>query len=248
MELEEHAKSLAKRAKSRVGDTVVAYEVMKWPEGRLKQLVEIGLFRPLPDADEIRCPGCAERHMIVPIRTILPNGEPYSEHLCGKEGLIEIPAFLFKRWQIVIERLIELGYLDEEEDADRTEEPAETEEEDITKTVNSLYLELNLAERTVIVGDRTLTITSDRAWDFLKTLASKRKQQQFVKRVDGDTDWKNARDTLRRCIQSSFGKDVGKILTKRLIRSSKGCYSLDSSVKIKSSASIGIRTTRQKKR
>ncbi len=111
MELEEHAKSLAKRAKSRVGNVIVAYEVKKWPEGRLEQLLKMRVLRSLPDADEIRCPGCTERHMIVPIRTILPNGEPYSEHLCGKEGLIEIPAFLFKRWQIVIEKMIELGYV-----------------------------------------------------------------------------------------------------------------------------------------
>ncbi len=110
MKLEEHAKSLAKRAKSRVGDTVVAYEVMKWPEGRLQQFIEMGLLRPLSDADEIRCPGCTDSCLIVPIRTILPNGEPYSEHLCGKEGLIEIPDFLFKCWQIVIDKMIELGY------------------------------------------------------------------------------------------------------------------------------------------
>ncbi len=116
MKLEEHAKSLAIRAKSRVGDTVVAYEVMKWPEGRLQQFIEMGLLRPLPDADEIRCPGCTDSCMIVPIRTILPNGEPYAEHLCGKEGLVEIPDFLFKCWQIVINKMIELGYYHETQD------------------------------------------------------------------------------------------------------------------------------------
>ncbi|MBW8036665.1 MAG: hypothetical protein FVQ79_13835 [Planctomycetes bacterium] len=103
MELEEHIKSLAKRAKSRVGNVIVAYEVKKWPEGRLEQLLKMRVLRSLPDADEIRCPGCTKRHMIVPIRTILPNGDSYSEHLCSKEGLIPIPEFLFKRWEIVTE-------------------------------------------------------------------------------------------------------------------------------------------------
>lgn len=115
MELEEHASKLAKRVRSRVGDTIVAYEVQRWPEGRLKQFVEIGLLRPLPDADEIRCPGCSKRCLVEPLKTTLPNGEPYAEYLCGKEGLVEIPAFLFQRWEVVKSKLIELGYLQEAE-------------------------------------------------------------------------------------------------------------------------------------
>ena len=243
MDLEEHAKSLAKRAKSRVGNVIVAYEVKKWPEGRLEQLLKMRVLRSLPDADEIRCPGCTERHMIVPIRTILPNGESYSEHLCSKEGLIEIPAFLFKRWQIVIEKMIELGYIKKPEKADETKELSESEEENINKNSNSLYLGLNLAERTVIVGERTYDIRSEKVWAFIKELAHDRKQRQVTKRMDGPNDWKNARDMFRRQLQKDFGKEGTNIL-RRMIPSSKGCYMLDSSVVVKGGGQVGIRRTK----
>ena len=104
MELKEHAKRLRRRANSGVGNVVAAYEVKKWPEGRVNLLVGMGVLRSLPDADEIRCPGCTERHMIVPLKTTLPNGEFYAEHLCSKEGLIPIPEFLFKQWEIVVKK------------------------------------------------------------------------------------------------------------------------------------------------
>ena len=104
MELEEHVKRLKKRAKSGVGNVVVAYEVKKWPEGRVKQLVGMGVLRSLPDADEIRCPACTDHHMIMPLKTTLLNGDFYAEHLCSNEGLIEIPEFLFKQWEIVGEK------------------------------------------------------------------------------------------------------------------------------------------------
>lgn len=100
-----------------------------------------------------------------------------------------------------------------------------------------LYFELNLANRNLIVGTRMHTITSEKVWGFLKTLAKNRKMHQVTPRIDGLNDWKNAYDMLRRLI--------GKIALKQMVRSSKGTYILDESVKIKRGGQVGIRRTKQ---
>ena len=125
--------------------------------------------------------------------------------------------------------------------------PAEREEENKTLNVNSLYLELNLAERTVVVGERTYDIRSEKVWAFLKELAHGRRQRQVTKRMDGPNDWKNARDMFRRQIQKDFGKEGTKILS-RMIPSSKGCYMLDRAVVVKSGGQVGIRKTKSKQK
>jgi len=105
--------------------------------------------------------------------------------------------------------------------------------ENINENIMSLYLELNLAKRTLVVGEITHNITSEKIWAFLKTLAYNRNQHQVTKIQDGDENWKNARDMLRR--------KIGRKVLKRMVLSSKGCYILDKSVVVKGGGQIGIR-------
>ncbi|GAH56674.1 unnamed protein product, partial [marine sediment metagenome] len=117
------------------------------------------------------------------------------------------------------------------------EKPAGTEQgdngENINENIMSLYLELNLAKRTLVVGEITHNITSEKIWALLKTLAYNRNQHQVTKIQDGDENWKNARDMLRR--------KIGRKVLKRMVLSSKGCYILDKSVVVKGGGQIGIR-------
>ncbi|MBC8217611.1 MAG: hypothetical protein H8E73_04035 [Planctomycetes bacterium] len=100
-----------------------------------------------------------------------------------------------------------------------------------------LYVELNLAERTLTIGTDINRITSENEWDFLKTLASNTKIGCITPRMDGSKNRKNAVDTLRR--------NIGKDSLHQVISFSNDGYFLDPSVKLSGGSQIGIRTTRQ---
>ena len=121
-----------------------------------------------------------------------------------------------------------------------TQKPAgsgqENNGENINENIMSLYLELNLAKRTLVVGEITHNITSEKIWAFLKTLAYSRNQHQVTKIQDGDENWKNARDMLRR--------KIGRKVLRRMVPSSKGCYILDKSVVVKGGGQVGIHRTK----
>jgi len=96
-------------------------------------------------------------------------------------------------------------------------------------------VELNLAERLLILGTEKRRISSQSVWEFLKTLASSTRSNQITPRIDGENDWKNAIDVLRRQI----GKDaLGQVVT-----FAKGGYYLAASVKTRYGSQIGIRRT-----
>jgi hypothetical protein len=59
-------------------------------------------------------------------------------------------------------------------------------------------------------------------------------------------DYKNAYDMFRRKLQKRFGREEGKHLIKHMIPTSKGCYMLDASVKVKGSGQVGIKPTKSK--
>jgi hypothetical protein len=96
-------------------------------------------------------------------------------------------------------------------------------------------VELDLAERLLIIGTNERRISSELVWDFLKTLAFNTKRDRFTPRIDSDKDWKNAVDVLRR--------QIGKSALHQVVTSAKGGYYLAGSVKTKYGGQAGIRRT-----
>jgi hypothetical protein len=103
--------------------------------------------------------------------------------------------------------------------------------------LSPVYLELNIAERSLIIGAVSYSISSPKVWSFLTTLASNGKSGRFTPRFDGSENWKNSMDMLRR--------QIGKDNLRRIVKPSNGGYYLVPSVKLKYSGQIGIRRTRQ---
>lgn len=96
-------------------------------------------------------------------------------------------------------------------------------------------VELDLAERLLILGTEKCRISSQTVWDFLKTLASNTKTDQITPRIDYGKDWKNAVDVLRR--------QIGKDALHQVVTFAKGGYYLAPSVNPKYGSQIGIRRT-----
>jgi len=109
---------------------------------------------------------------------------------------------------------------------DRRESKAETAKVDV---------ELDLAERLLILGTEKYRIPSESVWDFLKTLASNTKRDQITPRIDGDGNRKNAVDVLRR--------QIGKDALRQVVIFAKGGYYLAAAVKMKYGSQLGIRRT-----
>ncbi|MBW8016251.1 MAG: helix-turn-helix transcriptional regulator [Planctomycetes bacterium] len=100
MELKEHLAVLAKREKSKVGNIIAAYEVKRWPEGRLDELVDMGMLISIENATTIKCPCCSKGCPVEPIRGTANDGTVYYEVLCTKEGSSDVDPFYLKQWQI----------------------------------------------------------------------------------------------------------------------------------------------------
>ncbi|NQT03268.1 MAG: hypothetical protein HQ580_14670 [Planctomycetes bacterium] len=104
-----------------------------------------------------------------------------------------------------------------------------------TKTVNP-YTEIDLAERTLIIGEDKHLITSEPAWGFLKTLVDNKRQNKVTPQKDGLVNWKSAIDMLRR--------QIGKEAYHQIVKASKGLYWLEPSVKISGGSQVGIKLTK----
>ncbi len=120
MEIEEQLIDFAERIQSGCGPYVGYDEVQQWPKGRLEEFLDLGVLIKTTPAKTVDCTECWQKcPAIEPTIEVLPNtGDKVGLYVCKKEGgpgLIRIPLERMKRWEIVVEKLIELGYLDEEE-------------------------------------------------------------------------------------------------------------------------------------
>ncbi len=100
MELKEHLTVLAKRESSKLGNVLAAYEVKKWPDGRIDELDEMGMLISIPDATTIKCPCCSKGCSVEPVKGIANDGTEFCEVLCEKEGSSDVEPFYLKQWQI----------------------------------------------------------------------------------------------------------------------------------------------------
>jgi hypothetical protein len=97
-----------------------------------------------------------------------------------------------------------------------------------------LYVEIDLAARTLTVGSDSPFMPSDSVWNFLKELdGAARHSYPYPKRKE----WKNAYDMLR--------KKIGKEKLPFVVESTGQGYKLAASVKRKGVAQKGIRHTKQ---
>lgn len=117
MTLEEHLQTLAKHEKSKNSNIITADEMADWPSGRLDKLIETGVLIPTHNATSIKCPGCDENCTVEPVVDILEDGQSYVHVLCRQEGTdVPIDPDSLKQWEIVSEKLKELGYWPEKPD------------------------------------------------------------------------------------------------------------------------------------
>lgn len=109
MNLQEHLRILARQAKSKNSNLISADEAAGWPNGRLDELIEMGVLIPTHRATSIRCPGCSERCPVKPTIETGTDGQVYIEVVCRQEGkTIEISPDSLKQWRISKDKLIEL--------------------------------------------------------------------------------------------------------------------------------------------
>lgn len=108
------------------------------------------------------------------------------------------------------------------------------------RRAESVYIELNRAARTLIVGDKSERIIG-KAWDILLYLEELRKRGDGARRtidIDGKrADIKNAKDWLRR----KFSE-----YAERIIENRGGLYYLGAGVKVIHGGQIGIRPNKQR--
>jgi hypothetical protein len=94
------------------------------------------------------------------------------------------------------------------------------------------YVEIDMAARTLTVGEKTITPT-DKVWEFLKELIdAKRHNLPDLK----PREWKNAADMLRR--------KTGRENLQFVLGSTKYGYRLAPGVKLKGGGQVGIRKTK----
>lgn len=121
-----------------------------------------------------------------------------------------------------------------------SERPRITKKHTISKEMVQTYVELNLAERQLIVGTDEYRISSEQVWNFLKTLAHNSETGRITPRFYGNDNSKNAVDTLRR--------KIGKDHLHKVVCFSRGGYFLADAVNLKYGGQMGIRKTRLRRR
>jgi hypothetical protein len=99
-----------------------------------------------------------------------------------------------------------------------------------------IYSAIDVATRTITIGEKSTTITSEIVWEFIKDLITASKADRLVPRYTGKQDNKNNVDRLRLA--------VGKDNLKKLIISTGDGYKLSPDVKLLNSGQIGIRKTK----
>ncbi|HBG28363.1 MAG: hypothetical protein A2Y10_08715 [Planctomycetes bacterium GWF2_41_51] len=124
MNIEEHLRLLA-RIITRAGGNIIGYDwVSRWPKGRLKELVELGVVIEAQPGTEIVCHECDEDCSLEPPIRTYPDGRTIGFFICAHGGKVEVPMEHFKRWEVLSDKLHELGYVQPISDEEVTNEQA----------------------------------------------------------------------------------------------------------------------------
>ena len=187
MELNKHLEVLAKREKSVIGNVLAAYELKEWPAGRLDKLIEMGMLISIADATIIKCPCCYKGCSVEPVKGVDNDGTEYYEVLCEKEGSCDIEPFYLKQWEIVKEKLIEMGYLKADIENATVDKP--------TKPLNVRVANIlikhqnaNSDEIAKMVGSTDGSVRTTDAWKMRKSLRERYDTEKGWKDADGNMD------------------------------------------------------------
>jgi len=234
----EYVKTQAKLS----GRQILSYDTLaEFPEEQVKELEVKGVLFQIKDADGIICTEC-DKECWKPVETRIKDGKAIGVIYCTDKdcgGIVPVELIRLQQWEIVKEKLIKLERGENEIDQvtlgikEKKVNPQGSEQ----VGNNNIYREINLAERTLTIGENTKNITADSVWDLLKNLCTNSKSGLTVYRFDAQTDRKNAVDTLRR--------KNGTENLNLIIESVKGGYKLNPDVKIKGGGQIGIRKTKR---
>ncbi len=88
-------------------------ETQQWPDGMLGELLDIGVLIETTPATQVICRECPDECTVRPeIETLPKTGETIGMFLCKKEGglgLLKVPVERMRRWEIIVDKLKELG-------------------------------------------------------------------------------------------------------------------------------------------
>jgi len=98
-----------------------------------------------------------------------------------------------------------------------------------------IYTAIDCAKRSITIGGKSYSITSETSWEFLRLLITNQKQDKLTPRLDGAIDHKNAVDMLRRKLTTEG--------LSRIIDFLDGGYKLKPSVSVRYAGQAAIRKT-----
>jgi len=116
-------------------------------------------------------------------------------------------------------------------------EDKQEQDEDCTAPVVP-YVEVDYETRTLIVGTKSIVLEG-KLWDFVCKLLVSQSYGYPLGRQEGEVNWKNAYDMLRRKLGSSE-------LLSRFVSSVRDGYRLTGHIKVKGRSSVGIRPSYQR--
>ena len=94
-------------------------EVTEWPSGVIPSLQRADVLVPTQNASHIKCPGCHDNCYVEPDVYMLADGSCHVQVLCRQQGCrVDIDAELLNQYEIIPEKLKELGYWIETDDGD----------------------------------------------------------------------------------------------------------------------------------
>lgn len=112
--MDEFLKQLAERLQTYDSEIITADEIADWPEGKLDELVSMGILTRTENAKGVICDQCEENCYIEPdIRTVPKIGKAVGVFVCTRNpdiGRIEIDLNRLRQWRITKKKLSQLGY------------------------------------------------------------------------------------------------------------------------------------------
>lgn len=138
---------LLKRLSMPEGHILTYYEVMRWPKGKLDELMQHGIVREGGISETVQCVECSEGCVILPdVRRHPDTEELFGVYVCPRDediGRFEVDLERRRRWEIVTQKTTKREKrkkkLAEKENAKPELKNAETLRGDNTKTPSSKY-------------------------------------------------------------------------------------------------------------
>ncbi|OQA02990.1 MAG: Helix-turn-helix domain protein [Planctomycetes bacterium ADurb.Bin401] len=125
MKLEELLRFLAREITGACGNITDYDQVSRWPKGQLEELMKLGVIIEAPPGSTAVCRKCGEDCCVEPTIVTYPDNRTVGLFSCGQDGhSIELSMEHFKRWEVLPDKLAELGYEPPTKDEELTNEEA----------------------------------------------------------------------------------------------------------------------------